>query len=94
MFFNSHMMTSALQRGEYREAEGIAGALADYTAKEPFPWADFLIRRARVLIRHGRGERTPEVEAELARMAELGRKLNFIRATRALDEALGVSSTG
>jgi len=88
MFFNSHMMTSSLQRGEYEQAEGFAQAMADYTAKEPFPWADFLIARARILIRHGRGERSEDVNAELARVAALGRKLNFVRATRALDEAL------
>ncbi|WP_119391061.1 AAA family ATPase [Taklimakanibacter lacteus] len=88
MFFNSHMMTSALKRGEWQQAEGFAEAMADYTAKEPFPWADFLIQRARILIRHGRGERSAEVKAELTRVAALGRKLNFVRATRALDEAI------
>ncbi len=88
MFFNSHMMTSALKRGEWQEAEGFAQALVDYTAKEPFPWADFLIQRARVLIRHGRGERSGALMAELARVAAVGRKLNFNRATQALDEAI------
>lgn len=97
MFFNSHMMTASLKRGEWQAAEGFAEALADYSAKEPFPWADFLIERARVLIAFGRGERSGEVKAELARVAAHGRKLNFIRATRALDEAIAamkVSSPG
>lgn len=88
MFFNSHMMTASLLRGEWQEAEGFAQALEDYTAKEPFPWGDYLIERARILIRHGRGERAEEVKAELARVAELGRKLNFIRANQAVEEAL------
>lgn len=95
MFFNSHMMTSALQRGEWPAAEAFAQALEDYTAKEPFPWADYLIQRARVLIRFGRGARSDAVKAELGRIAALGRKLNFIRATHAIDEAIAkFSSTG
>jgi class 3 adenylate cyclase/tetratricopeptide (TPR) repeat protein len=88
MFFNNHMMTSALKRSEWSAAEGFAQALADYTVKEPFPWADFLIERGRILIRFGQGDRSDEVRAELARVAARGRKLNFIRATRALDDAL------
>lgn len=88
MFFNNHMMASALKRAEWSAAKGFAQALVDYTAKEPFPWADFLIRRARILIRFGRGERSDEVKVELARVAAHGRKLNFIRATRAVDEAI------
>ena len=88
MFFNNHMMASALKRSEWSAAEDFAQALADYTAKEPFPWADFLIERGRILIRFGQGDRSEEVRTELARVAARGRKLNFIRATRALDDAL------
>jgi hypothetical protein len=92
MFFNNHMMASALKRGEWPAAESFAQALADYTAKEPFPWAEFLIERARVLIRFGRGERSDEVKAELARVAARGRRLNFIRATRVVEEAMAAWS--
>lgn len=88
MYFNNHMMTASLKRGEWEAAEGFAQAMADHTAKEPFPWANFLIDRARILIRVGRGERNEAVKAELARVAGLGRDYNFIRATHALDEAI------
>ena len=88
MYFNNHMMTASLKRGEWEAAEGFAQAMADHTAREPFPWADFLIGRARILIRVGRGEGGEAVKAELARLAALGRDYRFIRATYALDEAL------
>lgn len=88
MFFNNHMMTASLKRREWESAEGFAGALADYTAGEPFPWADFLIVRTRILIRVGRGERSEAAKAELARAAAMGRGLNLIRSTRALEEAM------
>ena len=88
MYFNNHMMTASLKRREWEAAESFAQAMADYTAKEPFPWADFLIGRARILIRIGRGERSEAARAELARVTELGREYNFIRATQALDEAV------
>ncbi|MGE3874711.1 MAG: AAA family ATPase, partial [Parvibaculaceae bacterium] len=88
MYFNSHMMTASLKRRDWEAAGSFAQAMADYTAKEPFPWADFLIGRTRILIRVGRGERSAAVKAELSRLAALGRKLDFIRATQALDEPL------
>lgn len=88
MFFNNHMMTASLERGEWQAAEGFAQALADYTEKEPFPWADYLVERARILIRCGRGEHGAAAKAELARVAARGRDLNFIRANRAVEEAL------
>lgn len=88
MYFNSHMMTSALQRRDWLGAEEFTQALAAYVADEPFPWAEFLIARARILSRVGQGERSEEVMGELTRVADLGRKLNFVRATRVVDEAM------
>lgn len=89
MYFNNHMMTASLKRGKWEAAESFAQAMADYTAGEPFPWADFLIARARILVRIGRGERSAAAKAEFLRVTALGRKLNFIRATHALEEAAG-----
>jgi hypothetical protein len=88
MFFNSHMITSSLTRGDWKAAEKYMQALEIYTAKEPFPWASFLIERARVLIRIARGERSDAVRGELARLSVHGRSMNLIRSTRALEDAL------
>jgi hypothetical protein len=88
MYFNSHMMTASLKRGEWDAVESFAQALADYIAEEPFPWAVFFIERARILIRVGRGERSDAARAELARLAAQGREYGLVRATRALDEAI------
>lgn len=88
MYFNSHMMTASLKRREWAVAETFTQALEAYAAKEPFPWAQFLIDRARVLSRFGQGERSQEVRAELERVAAFGRQLNFVRATKVLDDAI------
>lgn len=88
MYFNAHMITASLNRREWEKAESFVQALAEYTAQEPFAWSSFLIDRARILIRVGRGESGGTVKAELARLSALGRTYNFIRATRALDEAI------
>jgi hypothetical protein len=92
MYFNNHMMTASLKRQEWEAAEGFAEAMADYTAKEPFPWASFLIDRARILIRVGKGERNDAAKAETARVASLGRQYGFVRAAQALDDALSAWS--
>ena len=47
---------AALRAGEWAEAERFCDKLVAYTAKEPFPWADFIIARGRALSRVGRGE--------------------------------------
>jgi hypothetical protein len=88
MYFNAHMVTASLNRREWETAESFAQAIADYTAQEPFAWSSFLIDRARVLIRVGRGEAGGEVKAELARLSALGRSYNFTRATKAINEAI------
>lgn len=88
MYFNSHMMTASLKRRDWAAAEKFTQALEAYAAKEPFPWAQFLIDRARVLSRVGQGERSEEVREELGRVAAFGRKLNFVRATKVLDDAI------
>jgi hypothetical protein len=90
MVFNGHMITASLNRQQWEMAESFAQALADFMGQEPFAWASFLIERARILIRFGRGERGAAAKAELERLSALGRNYNFIRSTRALDEAIAV----
>jgi class 3 adenylate cyclase/tetratricopeptide (TPR) repeat protein len=88
MYFNGHMITASLNRKEWDAAESFTQALVDYTAQEPFAWTNFLIERARILIRVGRGERHAEARDELVRLSANGRAIHFIRATKALDEAI------
>jgi hypothetical protein len=82
------MITASLNRKEWDAAESFTQALVDYTAQEPFAWTNFLIERARILIRVGRGERHAEARDELVRLSANGRAIHFIRATKALDEAI------
>ena len=52
----SGLVQASLQARDWEEAERYCDRLAGYSAKEPFPWADFIIARGRALARVGRGE--------------------------------------
>lgn len=62
---------ASLQARAWEEAERYCDRLAGYSAKEPFPWADFIIARGRALARVGRGETG---EALLATVESLHRQ--------------------
>ncbi len=63
------------------EALRFCAALDAFTAAEPFPWARFIAARGRALTRHGQGERSAELLAELRRLDLLAadRQLNYYR---------------
>jgi len=63
------------------EALRYCGALDTYTAAGPFPWATFICARGRALIRHGKGDRSAELLAELRRLSDVAsdRQLHYYR---------------
>ena len=63
-------------------------AAQDYTRPEPLPWCDFFIARGRALAVFGRGERNPEILAELQRLRDEAERVGLKTALPALDEAL------
>ena len=60
--FYPDAITTALDLGEWDEAERYAEALEDYTRPEPLPWSDFFVARGRALAALGRGRRRREHE--------------------------------
>jgi hypothetical protein len=68
---------TSLDHGEWGEALRYARALQDYTRAEPVPWADLVVRRGRVLARHGAGERGAAVLDELTAVAQAAREVGY-----------------
>jgi len=88
LHFYQTAMDASLGIGDWDAAERYAAALAAYTAAEPLPWADFLIRRARALALAGRtGGAAPARRALHALRAEAA-AVGMLGALPALDAAL------
>ena len=56
---------ASLAASDWSEAERYCDILGAYTAREPFPWADFIMARGRALSRAGRGETGAALAGEL-----------------------------
>ena len=87
----------SLAAGRWQEAGRYADALAVYTAREPLPWSDFLIRRGRVLARAGQAQ-PGEAEAAplrdgLSQLADEARAAGLNDALRAIEAALSSLSS-
>lgn len=81
----------SLLAGRWQEAARYVDTLAAYTAQEPLPWTDFLIRRGRALIRAGRADGGDEVASLGGRLRELedeARTAGLDDARSAIDMAL------
>ncbi len=87
-WFYRDAIVASLDKGRSEEAARYAQALADYTADEPLPWADFHIARARALAAFGRGAREPGLQSELARLRGEAERAGMITTIPALDAAL------
>ena len=86
--FYPDAITTALDLGEWDEAERYAKALEDYTRPEPLPWSDFFIRRGRALAALGRGRRDESTKPELERLQAEARRLGYRIALPAIEQAL------
>jgi hypothetical protein len=64
LFYYGMGMQACLQFEAFDRAIALASGLADYTKREPLPWADYLIRRTRLLA--GKVS-NPEAEARALR---------------------------
>lgn len=86
--FHDFAIQACLRASLWDEALRYCGGLESYTAAEPFPWADFISARGRALTRHGQGDRSAELLAELRRLSVLAadRQMNYYRTD--LDHAL------
>ncbi len=82
--FYREAMDATLAAGELETTLFYAQALEDYIQVEPFPWARFLIERARVLVRFRGGDRDPETRAAIARLIQEAKTAGLHKAAKAL----------
>lgn len=87
-YFFEDAMDACLQWGDWDDVERYADAMEDYTREEPLPRSDYYIARGRALARHGRGENTPELKAELTRLSDVAIRIHLPDARSALENAL------
>ncbi len=81
----------SLRNGRWDDADRYADALQAYTRPEPFPWAQFLIRRARVLAALGRSQRGASqtgLRAELMALRKEALGAGMLAALAGIDEML------
>jgi DNA-binding SARP family transcriptional activator len=78
----------AHQLGRPDEMLRYAGALERYTAREPLPWTDFIIARARALARHLGRERDGRLRAELDALRERAVQVGLGTALAGIEAAL------
>ncbi|MEP7058721.1 MAG: tetratricopeptide repeat protein, partial [Caldimonas sp.] len=78
----------ALELGDWTEAERNCARIRAYTATEPLPMSDFLVARGLALSRHGQGERSAELQSELAGLREIATRAELKAALPAIGRAL------
>jgi class 3 adenylate cyclase/tetratricopeptide (TPR) repeat protein len=88
LIFFEDAMEACLQWADWDDVERYADAMEDYTHEEPLPRSDYYIARGRALVRHGRGEDTPELKAELTRLSDEAIRIHLPNAGSALENAL------
>ncbi len=77
--FYDFAIQASLDGSQWDQARRYCAALEDFVAAEPFPWADFIVARGRALMRHGQGERSPELHRDLQALRDLAaeREMHF-----------------
>jgi hypothetical protein len=80
---------ASLDVGDWDAVDALCARLAAYTAREPMPYWDALIGGGRLLARHGRGERSAALTAELRRLRDDAVAAEMHVAARRLDRAIG-----
>jgi tetratricopeptide (TPR) repeat protein len=79
---------TALDLGDWQEAERYAAALEAFARAEPLPWSDFFIARARALAAVGRGRSDAATRRDLERVRDEARRLDYRTALPAIEQAL------
>jgi class 3 adenylate cyclase/tetratricopeptide (TPR) repeat protein len=79
---------ACLEARDHDSAEACATALERFTAVEPAPWCDLVVSRARILVRHGRGERGAPLREDLLRLRERIRAAQLRSLLGAVERAL------
>jgi hypothetical protein len=84
LFFRRNAIDAALAAGHPGEARRHAAALAGYTAHEPLPLTDMIVRRAELLADAAEGRLTPEKRTELAELVATAQQSGFVQLAKAM----------
>jgi DNA-binding SARP family transcriptional activator/predicted ATPase/class 3 adenylate cyclase len=88
LMFYRYAIESCLDTKDYDKTQHFITALKRYTAKQPLPWSDFIIKRAKALIRTGQGETGEELEQDLHELVTQADQAGFIEAKACILTAL------
>jgi hypothetical protein len=80
LLFRRDAIEMAIDADDWDSAEKYAAALEAYTWDEPLPWAEFYVRRARLLSRIRRQGTSPEAQAQLAELRAEGERRGLLHA--------------
>ncbi|SAL44044.1 adenylate/guanylate cyclase [Caballeronia arvi] len=84
--FRRDAIDACLDRGLWDAALHHAAAFEDYARREPSPFSDFFVARARALASCGKGQPVPM--ETLRRLQREGARCGFLHALQAIDDAL------
>jgi class 3 adenylate cyclase/tetratricopeptide (TPR) repeat protein len=86
-WFYRDAIEAALETRDWPQVERYAEALERYAHTELLPWSDLFVARGRALAQFGRGERGPELAAELDRLVTATRRARLTAHLPAIESA-------
>jgi class 3 adenylate cyclase/tetratricopeptide (TPR) repeat protein len=88
LFFRQNAMEASMSAGRPDEARRHAKALAEYSASEPMPLTDLLVRRGVLLADAADGILSADGRAELSELQNRAQKAGFLRLSGAMLDVL------
>ncbi len=88
LMFYRYAIESCLDTKDFNKAQYYMDMLRHYTAAEPLPWGEFIIRRAKTLIRTGQGESGVELKHDLQELIAQADQAGFIESKACMLAAL------
>jgi hypothetical protein len=80
LLFRRDAIEVSIDADDWDGAERYATALEAYTRDEPLPWAEFYVRRARLLSSIARQGASPDALAQLAQLRGEGERRGLLHA--------------
>jgi hypothetical protein len=87
-FFRRNAIEATIAAGRTDEARHHANALSEYSAKEPMPFTDMVVRRGVLLADAADGILSANGRAELSELEQRARKAGYLRLSGAMVDAL------
>ncbi len=88
LHFYRYAIESCLVAKDFDKTQHFVAALERYTAAEPLPWSEFIMQRAKALMRVAQGETGIKLEHDLRELITLADQARFIEAKACLLAAL------